>query len=61
MVNISMSKTTDPDTMAELIADCASIPDSLQIDAPTVRLPKPREWSVDEKCHAQVAEFSPYI
>jgi hypothetical protein len=56
-----MDTTTDADNLAELIADCALIPDSLQEATPAIHLPSPRAWSVDERCHAQVEDFSPYI
>ncbi|MEC3981742.1 hypothetical protein [Amycolatopsis sp. H20-H5] len=56
-----MSITTEPETLGELIADCASIPPSLRAE----NVPLPREaaapWTVDDHCHAQVAELDAYV
>ncbi|WP_020671465.1 hypothetical protein [Amycolatopsis nigrescens] len=57
-----MSTTMEPETLGELIADCALIPDSLRTEpqaAPGV--PAPRPWQVDDACHAQVADAEAYI
>ncbi|UOX85156.1 hypothetical protein MUY14_25515 [Amycolatopsis sp. FBCC-B4732] len=56
-----MNAVTEPETLSELIADCALIPETLQAE----RLPLPRAtakpWQVDEACHAQVAELDAYV
>ncbi|SDC49629.1 hypothetical protein SAMN05216174_102345 [Actinokineospora iranica] len=48
--------------MTELIADCASIPTALRAG------PAPRQqpravgtWTVNEACHAQVADLDEYV
>jgi hypothetical protein len=58
--------TTEPETLGELIADCAHIPSALQVKKPGAEsLPLPREaaapWSVDDACHAQVADLDAYV
>ncbi|WP_194240128.1 hypothetical protein [Amycolatopsis sp. YIM 10] len=57
-----MSTTTEPETIGELIADCADLPEQLHACASTPAAPKaaPR-WTVDERCHAQVAELDAYV
>ena len=56
-----MNAVTEPETISELIADCAQIPAGLQAE----NLPLPRvtapPWKVDEACHAQVAELDEYV
>ncbi|GLY42681.1 hypothetical protein Amsp01_087040 [Amycolatopsis sp. NBRC 101858] len=56
-----MNAVTEPETLSELIADCALIPATLQAE----NLPLPRSaakpWEVDEACHAQVAELDAYV
>ncbi|MBE1573223.1 hypothetical protein H4W30_000252 [Amycolatopsis roodepoortensis] len=51
----------EPESIGELIADCAGIPASLQAE----NLPLPRQiappWTVDERCHAQVADLDAYV
>ncbi|WP_297544564.1 hypothetical protein [Amycolatopsis sp.] len=56
-----MSITTEPETMGELIADCADIPPSLHTEVPRARPGAARTWAVDDDCHAQVAELDLYI
>ncbi|MEU6643845.1 hypothetical protein ABZ863_15005 [Saccharomonospora sp. NPDC046836] len=54
-----MSMTTEAETIAELIADCADIP---RPEVPEVRqaaIAPP--WTVDAACHAQVAELDEYV
>lgn len=54
--------TTEPETLGELIADCADIPPALHAQtARDARLPAPRPWHVDEACHAQVADLDAYV
>ena len=56
-----MNAVTEPETLSELIADCALIPATLQAES---RPPVPvtaRPWAVDEACHAQVAELDAYV
>ncbi|MCP2302482.1 hypothetical protein [Actinokineospora globicatena] len=51
-----------PETLDELIADCAGIPPELTHHRPV--LPTPRghaPWRVDEACHAQVADLDEYV
>ncbi len=53
--------TTDPESFAELIADCADIPDALRVGDHD--LPGPRDaarWEVDEACFAQVSGLEEY-
>ena len=56
-----MNAVTEPETLSELIEDCAAIPAGLQAE----NLPLPRvsapAWRVDEACHAQVAELDEYV
>jgi hypothetical protein len=52
----------EPETLAELIADCAAIPPSLR--AEQARLPAPRAaapWEVDDTCLAQVSGLDEFI
>ncbi len=56
-----MNAVTEPETLSELIADCALIPATLQAES---RPPAPvtaSPWEVDEVCHAQVAELDAYV
>ncbi|MGH3862602.1 hypothetical protein [Actinokineospora sp.] len=53
--------TPDPDTMDELIADCAAIPSSLMADPAVIPRSRAAHWSVDEKTAAQVAELDEYV
>ncbi|HVV08785.1 hypothetical protein [Amycolatopsis sp.] len=56
-----METTTEPENLAELINDCADIPADLRVrPATTPRPPAPRDWTVNEKCHAQVAGLEDY-
>ncbi|GGM53993.1 hypothetical protein GCM10012275_26410 [Longimycelium tulufanense] len=53
--------TPEPSSLAELIADCAELPDGLRPTAPAV--PEPRSaapWRVDDRCAAQVADLEEY-
>ncbi|HWD06464.1 MAG TPA: hypothetical protein VG674_28895 [Amycolatopsis sp.] len=60
-----MSATAEPETIGELIADCAHIPAELRSERvagdrpPHPRAPRP--WTVDEACHAQVADLDAYV
>ncbi|WP_285502853.1 hypothetical protein [Actinokineospora sp. NBRC 105648] len=52
----------EPDTLDELIADCAGIPAALterRADLPAPRVAA--EWVVDDTCHAQVADLDDYV
>ncbi|PRX48515.1 hypothetical protein B0I33_104332 [Prauserella shujinwangii] len=51
---------TEPETMAELIADCAGIPRPQPPGPRTAREPA-HPWRVDEACHAQVADLDEYV
>lgn len=56
-----MKAVTEPETLSELIADCAHIPTTLRTgDVPLPRVQAP-PWQVDEACHAQVAELDAYV
>ena len=56
-----VNAVTEPETLSELIADCALIPATLQ--AESLELPRvtAKPWQVDEACHAQVAELDAYV
>ncbi|WP_020657638.1 hypothetical protein [Amycolatopsis benzoatilytica] len=61
-----MNIATEPETIGELIADCAHLPSALRPEATAAeaRLPRPRAarpWSVDDACHAQVADLDAYV
>ncbi|WP_177242642.1 hypothetical protein [Amycolatopsis marina] len=57
-----MNLTTEPETMGELIADCSEIPRDLRREGvPTPRHESARPWSVDDACHAQVADLDAYV
>jgi hypothetical protein len=54
--------TTEPETIDELIADCAEIPQDLRREpVPAPRSMSARAWTVDEACHAQVADLDAYV
>ncbi|MDQ0379868.1 hypothetical protein [Amycolatopsis thermophila] len=56
-----MNTLTEPDSLAELIDDCAGIPAELRApQASAPRPPAPRGWSVDDACHAQVVGLEDY-
>ncbi|MEU3271872.1 hypothetical protein ABZ639_13565 [Saccharomonospora sp. NPDC006951] len=54
-----MSTATEPETMAELIEDCADIPrpSPAPLAAPSAAQP----WAVSDACHAQVADLDEYV
>ena len=61
-----VNNATEPETIGELIADCAHLPSALRPPqtAAEARLPLPRAaqpWSVDDACHAQVADLDAYV
>ncbi|WP_406628775.1 hypothetical protein [Amycolatopsis sp. WGS_07] len=61
-----MNLATEPETIGDLIADCAHLPSTLQPGpaAEQARLPLPRAarpWTVDDACHAQVADLDAYV
>ncbi|MGW7539381.1 hypothetical protein [Amycolatopsis sp. NPDC054798] len=61
-----MNLATEPETLGDLIADCADLPSALQPERPAdqARLPLPRTarpWTVDDACHAQVADLDAYV
>ncbi|WP_166462975.1 hypothetical protein [Amycolatopsis acidicola] len=56
-----METTTEPENLAELISDCADIPADLRVRRDVApRPPAPRQWTVDETCHSQVAGLEDY-
>lgn len=60
MPNVEDVSTSEPDTMDELIADCAAIPSSLMADPAVIPRSRAAHWSVDDKCAAQVADLDEY-
>jgi hypothetical protein len=51
----------EPETLSELIADCAEIPVVLQAaKTPLPRMAAP-VWQVDDTCQAQVADLDAYV
>ncbi|WP_205215365.1 hypothetical protein [Amycolatopsis albispora] len=57
-----MSTLTEPETIGELIADCADLPAELHTQASAPATPKAApSWTVDERCHAQVADLDAYV
>lgn len=56
-----MSVVTDPESLAELISDCADLPDAVCGPTPTAQPPAwPTPWHVDDTCFAQVAGLDDY-
>jgi hypothetical protein len=56
-----VSATTEPESIAELINDCADIPADLRVQREVApRPPAPRSWTVDDACHSQVAGLDDY-
>ncbi|WP_200834549.1 hypothetical protein [Amycolatopsis alkalitolerans] len=56
-----MRTSTEPETLAELISDCAEIPAGLREQRPSAPTPPaPRGWTVDEACHSQVDGLDDY-
>jgi len=56
-----MSPTADPETLAELISDCAELPDAVR--RPAAAVPSQRgagEWLISDACLAQVAGIEDY-
>jgi hypothetical protein len=51
----------ETESLGDLIADCALIPDSLRAEAPTGPPAAARPWTVDDSCHAQVADLDEYV
>jgi hypothetical protein len=52
----------DPDSLDELIADCAEIPNAVR--SCHIPVPPPREatpWEVDEACLAQVIGLDEFV
>lgn len=59
---MSTTHLPEPDTLAELIADCADIPAALRTYDQV--LPVPRRaapWQVDDACYAQVNDLEEYV
>ncbi|SER38434.1 hypothetical protein SAMN04487818_10391 [Actinokineospora terrae] len=51
-----------PESMGELIADCAGIPPELTHHRPALPGPRvPAPWQVDDATHAQVADLDEYV
>jgi len=52
----------EPETLAELIADCAEIPRTLRTCVQRLPEPRaPRPWQVDEVCLDQVKGLDEYV
>jgi hypothetical protein len=59
---VSNVHPSEPESLAELIADCADIPSSLRTDRPRVPAPRAAEpWQVDATCAAQVNDLDEYV
>jgi hypothetical protein len=55
-------QTTEPDTIAELIADCAQIPTSVRESPSTPPIPRrAAAWEVTDSCRAQVDDLDEYV
>ena len=50
----------EPETLAEMIADCAAIPAPPQLAEQAVPLDA-APWEVDDVCYAQVSELDEYV
>ncbi len=58
-----MSVVADPETLAELISDCADLPDSVRYPTVPDQLPAwglPVAWQVSDECFAQVDGLDDY-
>jgi hypothetical protein len=56
-----MGVIADAETMAELISDCAELPEAVRHPAAAVPAQHaPGEWRVDDECLAQVAGIDDY-
>jgi hypothetical protein len=56
-----VSTPLEPENLAELIGDCADIPQDLRRAREAVPLPPaPASWSVNDSCLAQVADLDDY-
>lgn len=53
--------TLEPESIGDLIADCADIPPALTVSAALAGPRAAEAWTVDEKCVAQVADFDAYV
>jgi hypothetical protein len=52
----------EPESMDELIADCAHIPLSLRATSgASLAEPAAVTWTVNDACHAQVAALDEYV
>jgi hypothetical protein len=56
-----VNAVTEPETLSELIADCAFIPATLQAESLPTASVTAKPWRVDDACHAQVAELDAYV
>ena len=55
-------QTTEPASIAELIADCAQIPRSVRESPNTPPIPRrAAAWEVSDGCRAQVADLDEYV
>jgi hypothetical protein len=54
--------TTEPDSIDELIADCAQIPTAVRASRTGTPLPRlAPAWEVTDGCRAQVADLDEYV
>ncbi|WP_030533164.1 hypothetical protein [Prauserella rugosa] len=59
----SIQRRSEPESIDELVSDCRQIPrpeDTSQVPTPRAA-PAAQPWTVDEACHAQVAELDAYV
>ncbi|MEU0536871.1 hypothetical protein [Amycolatopsis tolypomycina] len=56
-----MNAVTEPETLSELIADCALIPATLQAESLPTAPVTAEPWQVDDACHGLVAELDVYV
>ncbi|MEV4314408.1 hypothetical protein [Actinocrispum sp. NPDC049592] len=55
-------RTTEADTLDELIADCAEIPSSLRPAGQLALVPRlAPAWEVTDGCRAQVEDLDEYV
>lgn len=58
---VCVSTVKDPETIQQLIADCADIPHSLDAHERIVLPRTAPHWEVDDACCSQVADLDEYV
>jgi hypothetical protein len=59
---VASVRTTDADTLDQLIADCTALPHELRTDPkPLPDPPAVPPWQVDDANYAQVADLDAYV